>query len=549
MSCSLFTNKFLVNEDSPVDLLSTLTIAYNSLNHFDTELHNIEIQNGVAHSLIQALAKTLCGKNRNGKMDYRSHVNQSRALRLAVLCSALEMVFRCCSETLRRHLNNGQLKHLIENCLLESFTQLIYIFLVWDEESTVRNVVLSKITRVIYLISSHSDWFPDKILAPIFAMLDEGVTSDIRIDTSCTIAVLSAHSKNMNHPQFLKPFIRVSSILISTLTTANACTLDHPNDDVVNAIFNLASCSQEIRVKMSKRRDTILVILALMARPETRSIAMRIALLMFSCENTLVQLQKIHPTNGTLLLDGLGRTSALDEDETNQRLALFALAAVIVDPRWSDSQIFLVVDALDNVVHASQQETLQIKAAVVLCKKLSLCTRDNKLSEYLAGKVTCLITFPNEVIQFAAISASSKRIDIGHDVDLLFLKNETFQLSIADVIANGSKSNEEASITLLGKCTFNAENRALICQCHVLLEAIVECVVHGNLSGRVSYLKAVELLLVLMADESSIKYFQQFQDLLPWLAAFANATTEDNVLKKKLVKTIICLSTFHLCLF
>ena len=535
---------------NPDNILSILTIASNTLNHFDTELHDIEIQNGVADVLIQALAKTLCVRHGNGKKSYRSHLNQSRALRLAVLCSALEMCFRCSSEMIHHQVNNGQRKLLIENSLLETFIHLTNIFLPWDKESTIRNVVLSKIMSVIYLICSHSDWFPDKILLSIFAILDQGVMSDIRVDASCTIAVLSARTKNMNRPQFLKPFNKVSSILISTLTTASACTLDHPSGDVVGAMFNLASCSHEIRTKMSKRRDTILVILALMARSETRSTAVRIALLMISCEDALVQLQTIHPTNGGLLLDGLGRTSALNEDEKNQRLAIFALAAVIVDPRWSDGQIFPVVDALNYVVNASQQEALQDKAVVALCSKLSQYTRNNALGEYLAEKITCLITFPNEYIQFAAISALSTRIDIeinrSHDVDLLILKNETFLLSLADVIVNGFKSAKEASIELLEKCTFNAENRALICQCHDLLGAIIDCVVYGNLIGRVSYLKAVALVLVLMADDSSVKYFQQFQDLLPWLAAFANATTDDDMLKKKLVKAIINLSTFHL---
>jgi hypothetical protein len=59
-------------------------------------------------------------------------------------------------------------------------------------------------------------------------------------------------------------------------------------------------------------------------------------------------------------------------------------------------------------------------------------------------------------------------------------------------------------------------------------------------------LKAVEVLLALMEDEKNIKHFQRFQDLLPWLASFANAITDNNELKITLVSAIIKLTTCHL---
>jgi hypothetical protein len=539
----------LAEAESPEELLITLTTASTTLNHFDTEMHDLELQTGVAHALIRMLERTLIFQHKNGQKYYRNCLGQARALRLAVLCSALEMVFRCSSETLKEHLNQGGLKTLVDGSLLGSFSKIIEIFLSWEGQSTVRNIALSKSTRVIHLIASHSALFPDKIVASLFAMLNASVTSDIRVDVSCAIAVLSVHSKNKFGVQFLKPFARVSSNLISTLTTASACLLDHPSRDVINAMFNLASGSSELRAKMSKRRDTIQVIVALMARSQTRCTAMRIALLLLSCEESLVQLQNTHSVNGTYLLDGLARMAGVGSDEKNERLAVLILASIMVDHRWNDGQLVRVVHALNQVVHSSKIMDLQIKAGSALCKKLSVSGRTSKLSGIIAEKVTCLITFPNEAIQVEALSASSKRMATGHDVELLLLENETFQLSISEVIRHGARSTQRIVFSLLEKCTRNVGNRELICRCPILLEAIVDYVVDSKISKRTTYVKAVGVILALMVDEVNIKHFQQFQELLPWLSSLANATGDNIALKTNLIGAIIRLSTCHLQLY
>ena len=536
----------LAEAESPEELLITLTTASTTLNHFDTEMHDLELQTGVAHALIRMLERTLIFQHENGQKYYRNCLGQARALRLAVLCSALEMVFRCSSETLKEHLNQGGLKTLVDDSLLDSFEKLIEIFLSWEEQSTIRNIALSKSTKVILLIGSHSALFPDKIVASLFAMLNANVTSDIRVDVSCAIAVLSVHSKNEFGVHFLKPFARVSSNLISTLTTASACLMEYPSRDVINAMFDLASGSSELRAKMSKRRDTIQVVVALMARTQTRCTAMRIALLLLSCEESLVLLQNTTWGNGTFLLDGLARMTSLVSDEKNGRLAVLILASIIVDHRWSDGQLIRVVHALSQVVLSSKTLDLQIKAASALCKKLSISCRTSQLSDVIAEKVTCLITFPNETIQVEALSASCKRMATSHDVELHLLENETFQLSISEVIRHGTRSTQKIAFGLLDKCTRNVGNRELICQCPILLEAIVDYVVNGKISKSTTYMKAVGLVLAMMADEVNIKHFQQFQELLPWLSTLAHVMGDKIALKTNLVSAIIRLSTCHL---
>ena len=536
----------LAEAESPEELLITLTTASTTLNHFDTEMHDLELQTGVAHALIRMLERTLIFQHENGQKYYRNCLGQARALRLAVLCSALEMVFRCSSETLKEHLNQGGLKTLVDDSLLDSFEKLIEIFLSWEEQSTIRNIALSKSTKVIRLIGSHSALFPDKIVASLFAMLNANVTSDIRVDVSCAIAVLSVHSKNEFGVHFLKPFARVSSNLISTLTTASACLMEYPSRDVINAMFDLASGSSELRAKMSKRRDTIQVVVALMARTQTRCTAMRIALLLLSCEESLVLLQNTTWGNGTFLLDGLARMTSLVSDEKNGRLAVLILASIIVDHRWSDGQLIRVVHALSQVLLSSKTLDLQIKAASALCKKLSISCRTSQLSDVIAEKVTCLITFPNETIQVEALSASCKRMATSHDVELHLLENETFQLSISEVIRHGTRSTQKIAFGLLDKCTRHVGNRELICQCPILLEAIVDYVVNGKISKSTTYMKAVGLVLAMMADEVNIKHFQQFQELLPWLSTLAHVMGDKIALKTNLVSAIIRLSTCHL---
>jgi len=515
------------------------------LNHFDTDMHAIEIQIGVAHALIKTLEKTLLW-NREGGKDHRHSMCLSRALRLAVLCCALEMVFRCSSNTLRLHLNEGILMKLVDDSLLDSFAKLIDIFLAWEGECTIRNVALSKATRVMYLICTHSDSFCHKTLPPLFAMLQGQISSDIRVDVSCTIAALSVHQKSKGHTYFVQKFAGVSSNLISTLTTASTCVLGHPYTECITALFNLASGWSELRVKMSKRRDTIKAIAAIMAQARTRPTAMRIILLILSSKESLVQLQKHHPANGMAILDSLVCITVLNNDIKNQRLAVFALAAVLLDPCWRDDQLVPVIEALVNIVISSKQENLQIAAASALCKKLSVCDIRSKLGETVAEKVTILIAVPNESVQYKALCFLSDKIDMGHHFDLLCLKNEIFGLTLVEAIVNGTRSTRKGCFALLEKCSNTIENRDSLCKCPLLLDAIVNCVIDETLSGCMTSLKAVEVLLALMEDEKNIKHFQRFQDLLPWLASFANAITDNNELKITLVSAIIKLTTCHL---
>jgi hypothetical protein len=133
-----------------------------------------------------------------------------------------------------------------------------------------------------------------------------------------------------------------------------------------------------------------------------------------------------------------------------------------------------------------------------------------------------------------------------HDVELHLLENETFQLSISEVIRHGTRSTQKIAFGLLDKCTRHVGNRELICQCPILLEAIVDYVVNGKISKSTTYMKAVGLVLAMMADEVNIKHFQQFQELLPWLSTLAHVMGDKIALKTNLVSAIIRLSTCHL---
>jgi hypothetical protein len=238
--------------------------------------------------------------------------------------------------------------------------------------------------------------------------------------------------------------------------------------------------------------------------------------------------------------------TSLVSDEKNGRLAVLILASIMVDHRWSDGQLIRVVHALSQVLLSSKTLDLQIKAASALCKKLSISCRTSQLSDVIAEKVTCLITFPNETIQIEALSASCKRMATSHDVELHLLENETFQLSISEVIRHGTRSTQKIAFGLLDKCTRHVGNRELICQCPILLEAIVDYVVNGKISKSTTYMKAVGLVLAMMADEVNIKHFQQFQELLPWLSTLAHVMGDKIALKTNLVSAIIRLSTCHL---
>jgi hypothetical protein len=56
-------------------------------------------------------------------------------------------------------------------------------------------------------------------------------------------------------------------------------------------------------------------------------------------------------------------------------------------------------------------------------------------------------------------------------------------------------------------------------------------------------MSGVQLLLLLMSDDSNVNCFLQFGELLPWLAALANSTTSSNQFKKDMVDAIIRLTS------
>ena len=468
--------------------------------------------------------------------SFRSRLGRSRALRVSILCSALEMVLRCSQDTMKEYADNKS---------AEMFSTLLHVIEIFASKrgySTVREVALSKTARIMHRICAQGVTIGDNGVETLLMLLKADVSTDTRTDASCALASLAVTGSKKHFRNHIRKIEKMPSPLISTLTTAASSAPDNQVEEVLDALLNLASSSEIIRVKMVKRTCTLRLLGQSMksAMPEIRCNAFMIAKCLLRCDATFVELFAATPLNGHRLLQGL-TTAVLNESEAEMQYFITCiLTATLTNMNSNLDQIEMIIDSLTVVAGSAAQDRTANEAALAICKKAPALDEASGANAFIT--VAGLAQTSSANVRAEAFRALQKLCSCGATCRFL-VKQEAFQQAIVRHLTEGTDEDVFATMAILEAVAGYEDNRETICQSTFLVGALVEIVTkEAAVADRTAYMMGVETLLLLMSEDANLKYFLHFAELLPWLSDLANSTTSSKELKKDMVSAIIRLT-------
>jgi hypothetical protein len=531
--CGTIKGLEAIAKTEPHDHLGSLTLLLNQLDHDEEATHDEEVEQGMATSLVMMLHKTML---QPGDQQYRGHIGRSRALRVSIICSALEIVFRCSATTMKAYIDTKPAE------MLPTLLTVIELFMSRCGSNTVREVVLHKTTRILNRLCVHGLSIEKDLVKALMVLLKADLSTDTRIDASCALASLAATS-NVKHST-LEKIEHASRSLVSTLTTAASSVPHYQAEEIFDALVNLASSMDIVLVHIARRGCTLRVLCQGMKSviPELRHNSYMIAKNLLRCNASFVELLSTKPANGRIILQGL-TTAVLNEDVSEmQHYATCTLTETLVNMNSSLDHIEIITDSLIVVAAAAMQDRTANEAGIALCNKAPALEEPSGYRASVFIAVASLAQSSSGLVRAEALRALAK-LCTRESTRRFLAEQKSFQQAILWNITKGNDEAVSAAIAILGQLACEPDPRDTIRRT-TLLEALVSMLTKRNITNGAAYVSSVELLLTLMSDDSSIKCFLPFVgELLPWLAALANSTTSSNQFKKDLVNAIIRLTS------
>jgi hypothetical protein len=500
------------------------------------------VQDGVAHALVKTLKASLTSRHQFGDRSFAVPFSQEKALRISILCTALEVVLQCSKAVLVAYIED-----FISQDLMASLAQVVTIFLPHEQTSTVRDVALSKVSRILYLVSRHALEFPKVIVKPIRLLLSSDVSSDARIDAACGISALLAHHQVKKYPTILKELATKSPIVVSTLSTAAESSPGEQLPEISKALVQLGRSSKVSLVNMSKRRDTIINVARLIERENTRSDALKVAALLLNCKASAKNLRCSNPSSGLVILKAVANVALTATRGPSQELAVAILMSVVdeSDNDWKLHQKHIAMDSLTAVAYSEANTLMRTNVSFGLCRQL--LKRNGKADEEARRLYPTIIDFLNFPIESVRLEAlfTLEVVTRSEHAAIALLNEYAFVDTMTAIICSVRLAEHETALSILFNCSRIKVCAERVCLSSNLLEAVIKNSTQQNMKNRSTWLKSLELILNIMKDPNNHVYLKEYTELLPWLATAASAL-EGEALKKKLVNAIIQLSQLYL---
>ena len=531
----------LADADTPVELLRSLTAASKQFNHSDKSVHDLEMQDGVAHALVRTLTSNLVLRCEHGDKSFLVTLSYERALRISILCSALERVFQCSNKVLVAHLED-----LISEDLLPSLVRIVELFLPHNTSFVVRDVALSKTSRMLYLVAKNALEFPNEIVPVLGSLMRADASSNARIDAACAVAALMAHPRVAEFPHLKKDLITAGPFVISTLSTASESAPEEQLPGVSRALLQIARNTRTCLLRICSRRDTVVNIVQLMQIRATQSDALRLTALLLSCDATANNLWNSNPSTGLLVLQGLTKVARADHtQDRNKDLAIAILMSVLDSDGVSFHHKHVVNHALIGVAYAEPNAQLRSEVAFGICRQL--LKKEDKVDEeakILYPTIIDFLQFPIDAVRMEALFTLDV-CTLSTEAAAVLMSEYAFVDSITEIIGSDKASDQDMALSILYNCSNDETCAEIICLNTNLLTAVVDHTIHQTVTEKPIEIRSLEIIFNVMKTRSNRVHFREFTELLPWLETVA-AVTESKDLKKKLIDTIIQLSQVYL---
>ena len=213
-------------------------------------------------------------------------------------------------------LSDETMYEFIETMPIETLPTLVILVEIFSDEkqSIIRDVVLQKVARILNRLCTYGIPIRIVVIEALFVLLKG--PNDAKIDAACALASLAAKRGDRLHRSIIERVEHASLSLISTLSTAASSLPEDQIEDVLSALLNLASSSDNISFRIAQRFGTLRVLSQTMKAeiPEIRRDSYMIASSLLKSNLAFTELLVGQPFNGKILVQGLAK-AAVNEEE------------------------------------------------------------------------------------------------------------------------------------------------------------------------------------------------------------------------------------------
>jgi hypothetical protein len=501
--------------------LASLIMILTRLDHSDTMARGEEVKKEMTNNLILQLHSTL----KRTETLYRDHLGRSRSLRVSLICTALEMVLLSFSDE--------TMYDFIEAMPIETLPTLVILVEIFSNEkqSVIRDVVLQKVARILNHLCTHGIPIRIVVIEALFVLLKG--PNDAKIDAACAIANLAAKRGDRLHCSIIERIEQASLSLISTLSTAASSLPEDQIEDVLNALLNLASSSDNIAVRIAQRFGTLRVLSQTMKAelPEIRRDSYMIASSLLKSNLAFTELLVGQPFNGKMFVQGLAKAAVNEEEFELKHFVTCILTKSLANMNGSLAHIEIITDALAVIASRSIQERTAHEAALALCNK-AIVLEPSTRQEKICLSVAELTHSSSNLVQLAAWKALQK-VCLCSTTSRFLVTQETFQRAIVSGMTETRGGDISTGMHVLQQIAREQHNREAICQSR-MLDNLIEIVTSNE---SVDDMTGVEVILLLMSEDANMNHFLPYSNLLPWLATLANSNASSKEIKETLSVT------------
>lgn len=532
MNAGIFSD-VAANSDEEGDLLALLSSASRHFDHNSEAVHDVEVERGVAAGLVTTLHNSLMLCDASGKNCYRSSFSDVQGLHVAVLANSLAMVLRCSKKVLAKHLCKFQ------SNLIISLKKTTEIFVSWEGEATIQQVALTSTIKTIGFVRPHAPQAAHQLAEILLLIAKEHIISaDIRIDAACMTVSFLGDPRGPSHTNstLLAQIEEHASVLISTLSTASLATPESTQADSMVGLHKLSAVSPLVRVKMVKRRCTIICVAKHFEHASAliRECALDFCLDVFSHAECVDSLSYGVGDNFEIIRNGV---IEFFENETKPHLmlkAIFLLNQILV---VSQFESHAVMECLKRLAYGGEIDDAVIASAEAFCYGIGKQAAHN--TEFLWTLVD-LTTFSSSKVRAKALD-TLEAITSSPDCVTVLLDDTDMLKSFSLIILHGSDQDCNKALNIARQLARSSNHHPEMCAHSGFLQAVVGFV-SKDVSNRSAHLYCVETILALLSNEENTKAFLSFRNLLPWLITFVNTTTADEDFKQRVISVIVRLS-------
>jgi len=505
--------------------------------HDKQEEHDCEVEYGVAQGLVKLLRRAVSlYQHTDDDGDPLGDFRRSGLEYIASLSTSLAMVLHCSTSVLARHVQE------FHSDLVPALRMIVQNFTSSHEDKMLVQLILMNVCKTIGLIYSYvpTEQIEDLITTLLLILNCQSFPS-IQVDAAGKICALVSSVPVDDNGATITKLEANASLLISALSTVFGSVSGGTEEaDPTLRLYDLAAISEVIRIKMMKRRCTMLAISRHFRHPDPKTRRKALSL----CREYLDHPEVSNSFSTGMfvenaLVETLAESAAKETDPEIQFTAVSLLRKITTMQVFPSASIMATIK---DLAYSGHSDRVVVECGATYCEGMQ---KEPFPTKEDLSTVVGFTGFPFAEVRSKALATIESFITKSETVDLLIKETDLF-INFGLIVTNGSDVDCEQALNIVRQLSRSSRNHPKLCENSDFLATVVDYVAKKEVSNRNAHFFAVEIVLALLSNDENTKVFLPFRHLLPWLVSFLNKTTADDAFKDQVVAVIIRLSTAYL---